>query len=261
LWAIDREPIVPPETSSGAVVEQAEAAFAEGVHLRDDGGRARPHFRLAAQYYEELRQRGVENAVLYRNLGNAWLLAGDLPRAILNYRRGLGLAPGDRDLRASLAEAREMVVYPSGTDLGRAPVERRPPWLPYLSPEWPFLAAVACYALAWVCLTRWLMLRHRTLLTTGSGALIAAALFLFGMGILLRLEGQDATHPVAVVADDGVLLRRGDSLQFPPRFQTPVNRGVEARLLFVRGDWVQIELAGGEVGWVPRGLVLVDEKV
>jgi hypothetical protein len=37
------------------------------------------------------------------------------------------------------------------------------------------------------------------------------------------------------------------------------NRGVEARLLFARGDWLQIELAGGEVGWVPRRLVLVDE--
>jgi hypothetical protein len=29
-------------------------------------------------------------------------------------------------------------------------------------------------------------------------------------------------------------------------------------LLFARGDWLQIELAGHEVGWVPRRLVLVE---
>ncbi len=62
-----------------------------------------------------------------------------------------------------------------------------------------------------------------------------------------------------VIAADGVLLRRGDGLAYMPRYDTPVNRGVEARLLFARGDWLQIELAAGEVGWVPRRLVLLDE--
>jgi hypothetical protein len=55
-----------------------------------------------------------------------------------------------------------------------------------------------------------------------------------------------------------VLLRRGDGLAFPPRYYTPINRGVEARRLFERGGWVQIELSGGEIGWVPRDSVLAD---
>ena len=44
------------------------------------------------------------------------------------------------------------------------------------------------------------------------------------------------------------------------RYETPLHAGVEGRRLFVRGDWVQIELAGGEVGWLPREHVLVDER-
>jgi hypothetical protein len=55
-----------------------------------------------------------------------------------------------------------------------------------------------------------------------------------------------------------VLLRRGNGVVFPPRYDTPVNRGVEGRLRFERGGWVQIELSGGEIGWVPRTAVLVD---
>ena len=62
------------------------------------------------------------------------------------------------------------------------------------------------------------------------------------------------THP-----EDGVLLRKGDGQTFPPRYETPVNRGVEARRLYERGGWVQIELSGGEVGWAPRGCLLIDE--
>jgi len=55
-----------------------------------------------------------------------------------------------------------------------------------------------------------------------------------------------------------VMLRTGNGLRYPPRYETPLNRGVEARLLFTRGDWLQIEFAGGEVGWVPREYALVD---
>ena len=87
-----------------------------------------------------------------------------------------------------------------------------------------------------------------------------------GENVLAGLAGYnhwsaklEAVQPLVVIADDGVLLRKGNGLTYPPRYDTPVNRGVEARLLFDRGEWLQIELAGGEVGWVPRRYVLVDE--
>ena len=38
----------------------------------------------------------------------------------------------------------------------------------------------------------------------------------------------------------------------------PVNQGVEARLLFERDGWLQIELSGGEVGWVRAEYAVVD---
>jgi uncharacterized protein YgiM (DUF1202 family) len=78
----------------------------------------------------------------------------------------------------------------------------------------------------------------------------------------LSLEGrriqEETTHPLVIVATDGLLLRKGDGLAFPARYDTVVNRGVEASLLFERAEWVQIELSGGEVGWVPSDAVLID---
>jgi hypothetical protein len=251
---------VPSGLSSAEVAARAEAAFNEGVARKDAAETARPHFHEAARLFDELRRRGASNPDLYRNLGNSQLLAGDLPGAILSYRRGLRLAPADRALRANLAGARELISYPSLGALGRQPPDERPPWLPRVRGDWYLRGAILCYALAWIGFTRWLMTRRGALLGLAAGALaLAAVLTLLVVGAA-READADTAYPLVVIADDGVLVRKGDSLAFPPRYDAPVNRGVEARRLFIRGDWLQIELAGGEVGWVRRDWVLLDEE-
>ncbi len=251
-----------PDTglSDRAVLERAEAEFQEGLHLRRDRDQAGPHFRNAASHFDELRQRGIGNPSLYRNLGNAYLLAGDLPRAILSYRRGLYRSPNDFDLRESLAEARARVAYPTSGDLGRPASDNRPPWLPHPRSRWLMFAAAACYALGCVGVTRWRMVRRGRLLTAGFFALVLASLFSGWLLLRAYEQNEREAHPLVVIARDGVLLRRGNGMVFPPRYDTPVNRGVEGRLLFERGGWLQIELSGGEIGWVPREAVLVDRS-
>lgn len=244
--------------SDREILERAESEFQDGVHLRRDREQAGPHFRNAAGYLEDLSSRGIGNSALYRNLGNTYLLAGDLPRAILSYRRGLHLSPNDFDLRESLAEARARVAYPASGDLGRPPIDDRPPWLPHLRSRWLMFAAAICYVLGCMGVTRWRMVRRGRLLAASVLALLLAGL-LSGWLMLRAYEQRDReAHPLVVMARDGILLRRGNSMVFPPRYDTPINRGVEGRLLFERGGWVQIELFGGEIGWVPRDAVLVD---
>jgi len=247
------------DLSDRALVEQAEVAFSEGVRLRDNAENARPHFRQAVLLYEELRRRGIANPLLYRNLGNAYLLADDLPSAILSYRQGLRLAPGDRNLFRCLQEARDLVVYPAGSSLGRPRQEYRPPWLPWLPPLWLFAGTVLLYLACCTALTRWLMIRRSSLLIAGLAAFLGGSSLAVVLLDWQRQELAEVETPLVVIADDGVLLRKGNNLSFPPRWETHVNKGVEARLLFERGDWLQIRLAGGEIGWVPRKLVLVDQ--
>ncbi len=252
------EPVLAAGLLDSEVLERAEAEFEEGVRLRQARDQAQPHFRNAAGYFEELRQRGLANAALYRNLGNAYLLAGDLPGAILAYHRGLRLAPNDAGLRESLAEAREHVVYPASGDLGRPRSTERPPWLPHVGSGWLMLAAMVCYVLGCLGLTRWRMVLRERLLFTSLTALALAGVLSVWLILRASERRESETHPLVVIARDGVLLRRGNSTTFPPRYDTPVNRGVEGRLLFERGGWLQIELSGSELGWVPRDAVFVD---
>jgi hypothetical protein len=244
--------------SESELLAQAERSFAAGLRLRAQPALARPLFRGAAEAYAQLRQRGFDNTELDRNEGNAWLLAEEVPQAILAYRRGLLLDPTDADLREGLTCARERVRYASSGNFARPPTDDRPPWLPRLGLRaWSFALLVFCYALCWVCLARWRMTRRPRLLYLGLGGFVAVAVAALLLSVGAYYEARATGGPVVVLAKDDVLLRRGNSTAYPARYETPLNRGVEARLLFRRGDWVQVELSGGQIGWLPAAAVLI----
>ncbi len=239
---------------------QAAAAFHEGAQLIRDAKttvQARAAFARSAHLYEQLAETGCRNAALYRNLGNASLLADDLPHAILAYRRGLRLVPNDLELRADLAYAREQVAYPPAGSFGRPPTENRPPWLPRLPEPTPVLVFIL-YTLGCLSVARWWMVRQSIWVSAAAITWAAAALLTGALAWEAWEDRQDGQKPLVVIAVDGVVLRRGNGRSFPARYPTPLNRGVEARRLFARGNWLQIELSGSEVGWVERAAVLED---
>jgi hypothetical protein len=250
--------LAPAATDDAAVLHQAEESFAEGVRRREEPDQARPLFRRSADLFEELRRRGAANPALFRDQGSACLLADDLPGAILAYRRGLRLAPNDRGLQELLAAARAQVVYKQPGAFARPPAPSLPPWLPRLPLRGALVLTFAAYALGWLSVARWVMLRRGPWLSLGLTAFAVMALLALAVAAEEWHERDLDERPVVVIAQDGVLLRKGNGLAYPRRHETPLNRGVEARLLFQRGEWAQIELSGGETGWVPRGYVLID---
>ncbi len=241
------------------LLRTAVAEFQEGTALSGKP-EAKDHFRRSANAYASLRAHGLDNADRCRSEGNAALLAGDLPRAILAYRRGVRFAPGDGDLRANLAWARAQVFYSAPDDYGRPPSERWPLWLPRPAlTVWLGMASIV-FAMTCAAWTRWWMTRRRFFLhATVACYVVASALIVVTAAETWRIHDAEV-HPVVVVARDEVLLRTGNGNSYLPRRETPLSRGVEGRLLYERGDWLQIQLAGGEVGWLPRSDGLVDSR-
>jgi hypothetical protein len=261
-----------PDLPEESVLAQAEKAFQEGMGCRVTPAQSQKHFRQAARLYGHLANQGAANATLFGNLGNASLLGGDLAGAVLAYRRGLHLSPNDPALRAGLDAARERVANAVVGSFGAPPDPLLPPWVPALS-EGPVLTVtLLLYVATCILWTRWRMTRRVPL---AWGTFCATLLFAVSLAALLHLFHQshwEERHPLVVIAAEKVYLHRGDGASYP-RYNgasrqwvdsgldsdaSELPAGVEARLLFERGNWLQIRLAGGEAGWVPRKSVRID---
>lgn len=243
------------ETDQG-VLAVTEHAFEEGVKNRDDGTAARRWFDAAARGYEELWQRGYRNPKLARNRARSHRLAGDLPRAIAALHDGLAVARYDRDLQVELEEARSAVSYPLD---GALATECRTQTYRTIGSRMSPAEAFLITALLWlfVCfgLARFAMtLAPQWLLVTGTCLVCLAILGGFWWHDW-RQQSRATARPLVIVKED-VVLRRGNGESFPPRLDSRLPPGIEARVLSTRGGWVQVELAAGTAGWLPEGAVL-----
>ncbi|MCE9533341.1 MAG: SH3 domain-containing protein [Planctomycetes bacterium] len=232
---------------------RAVESYRAGLEARNDVEKAQPFFRQAAGAFAELWNDGVRNPLLARDMAQAYLLSGNLAEAIRAYHLGLRLAPHDRDLQAGLAFAREKVPYPATSKLAAAcrPRERVSILKLHSSEEYQVIA-FGIYFLGMLAAARAWMTRRR-------GTWIAAGLLLSLAGTLAiwvyreeRLLENDYRSSLAIIADKGTSLRRGNGSEFPLRLNDKLPAGVEARILGDRGGWVHIELADGTVGWVDR---------
>lgn len=247
-------PAVIPGSSRAEVLAAAEAAFAEGIALRHDAVRARVAFARAAAGYDELWASGEPTPALAWNRAAAHRLAGDLPRALVALNEGLIAFPWHRPLQAARESARAAVAYPSA---GGLVGQCRPPAPAGLgsrvSPGEAWLIAAGLWLGAWGAVARLAMTHAR------GWAVTAMLLLVVLVGFAYRL-GQDRAADrrwaaVVVLARDEVL-RTGNATAFPPRLEPALPRGVEARRRAERGGWVQVELAGGAVGWLPAEALL-----
>lgn len=243
--------------------EDGEIRFRHAVNLRDDSlqAAATQEFEWAARLYASLRapvaRRPGGLPALERTIGHAYYLSGDLPRAILAYRRGLRLDPANAKLDTALAYARGTVEYPPSPAAGLMQPEREY-WPGWLALHRLGLLVFAAYTVTCLAFTRWGMRRRRLWFWMAVSAAVIALVPAVGSGVeWLRRQRDDAT-PVVVLARSE-MLRTGNGTEYPPRLDVALPRGAEVRRLFERAGWYQVELSGGPVGWLPRDAVVTDD--
>jgi hypothetical protein len=236
-------------------VERAESSFRAGTANRDNDVKARPLFRQAAEGFAELRRLGATSPELHRSEGNARLLSGDLPEAIAAYRRGLHLNPDDAQLQQALDYARSRIEFSSADD--RAALSAREESLHWvrstLRQRGIWLIAILSTA-GWAAVVRWRVTREGTWAWTGGVLLALTALTIAGRVEEFRDRQADEQKPFAVVRQASIL-RKGNGPSFAPRRDNPLSAGVEVTIRQERGDWVQVELADGSLGWLPQEAV------
>jgi hypothetical protein len=232
-------------------LQDGASAFAEGKKLIDEGKDARAAFQQAMTAFAKNAAQPSRRAASAQNLGNAAFLADELPSAILSFRAGLSHDPHHPVLRANLVYARAQVRYPPNRQSGRPEPELWPAWLP----RWRSMIFVVVggfvYCLAFAALTV-LFFQRRFWLAAAAGLCFGlAGAAAYACYLTAWQWRYDLDRPPVVIRYDGVALRTGNGVSYPQNAELPtLSRGMEARKLAARGDWLQVRFASGEIGWV-----------
>lgn len=236
--------------SPGDPLRAAAEAFAEGASLRGDSAQARPKFARAAELYDVVWNRGLRSAELALARARAHRLAGSLPRSIAALRDGRAAVPSARELQIELAEARAAVAHPLEGPVG-AQCRARDAFTVAarvsVAEAWVLVGALWFCACA--CVVRFVMTRTAGWLwAAGAFALALAA---FGALWIHDARARSDDRPAHVILSDA-LLRTGNASSYPERLDAPLPAGAEVRERSRRGGWVQVELPGGAIGWLPE---------
>jgi tetratricopeptide (TPR) repeat protein len=213
---------------------------------------ANAEYEQAVVQYEAILEKGVENATLYFNLGNACYKLNQYAKAIVHYERARRLRPNDPDLLANL-------------DLARLHVVDQITPIPPLMHERVWTALVRTGDISTWRLWFLIMLNVTALLLCARilagrwwrgcfalfGASAAATLLL--LMCLLSASNARHTSSQAVIMAEKVEVRgspAGDALEL-----FALHEGTVVTIRRRSGDWYEIELADGKVGWAPLNIL------
>lgn len=221
------------------VSNQAMAAAAEEQRLFQEANQAYSSgdFPQAIALYEEVvASHGFSVGVLF-NLGNSYAQTGQVGRAVLNYERGLRLAPDDADLQGNLRLLRRE------RGLFAEPPREWQPFLLLSLDRWALLALTALLLLAlWRLAALKIPWARRYHLSTSLFCL--AVLFVATTATAVRYR---SFNPSVVLADDARLLLS----PFPSA--ASVGAIQEGRLVMVEkshGDYLYVADENGRRGWM-----------
>ena len=224
-------------------IKKAETAYAE------------EQYNTAIEIYESLLKNYGASADLYYNLGNSYYKTGKIAQAILNYERALLIKPGDSDIRFNL-------------ELVRLQTDRIEPLQEFFLKKWIQTVqnligvdswatiGISSFVLFICCLVLFFFSKWMYLKKAG-----------FYFGILLFVTVILAN--IFAFNQKNELENRSGAIVFTPTVtvkSSPDNSGTdlfqlhEGTKVFIRnslGDWNEIVLEDGNIGWVNKKDIVV----
>ena len=209
------------------------------------------NFAEAAKQYEKILSTEGVAPELYYNLGNSYFKSNELGLSILNYERALRLAPGFDDAHFNLEMAQLKVV----DNIVQTPTFFLGRWITNFiklmtSNGWLIMSVIAFI----FCLIAvfWFVL--------GSTRYVRKMAFyfgtiLFGVSLLTFVfagvrNDQMKKHNYAIIMTGVVTIKGSPDKSGTDLFQ--LHEGTKVSLKSTLGNWVEIKLGNGSIGWVEK---------
>jgi len=230
-------------------------AFASGNQLVISKGNtaySAGNYQEAIKCYTSLVSEGLESPDLYYNLANSYFKLSDIPHAILWYERAKRLDPGNEDISFNLNVANSKIT----DKIEPLPEFFLKRWLKTVtnlfSMDFWAVSGIAFIVVALLFFS--LYLASRVLLLRKLGFWAGFSTLLFSIVFLLfawfsyRSLKSDQS---AIIINPTVTVKSSPDEKSTDIFV--IHEGCKIQLIDHIGNWHEIRIANGSVGWVEQG--------
>jgi tetratricopeptide (TPR) repeat protein len=238
-------------TLLGAILSVAGlSAQTDSLLVGGQAAYAKGDYAQAADFYKRAIAAHGESAEVYYNLGNAYYKANQIAPAILAYERALLIDPGDADIRFNLNMARQRTVDKI-EPVGEFFLSR---WLGDVqdmgaADSWAKLG-LAAFLLMLACLAVFFFAKRRLPKQIGAYALLPLLVIVVMANVFAHdQKAKRLRHDAAIVFAPTVSVKSSPNESGTDLFV--LHEGAKVAIKSSLGDWREIRLADGNVGWMP----------
>ena len=229
-----------------AEVDQAVVLFHKGVEAYQQ-----TEYQNAVSDFESALSLGYESVELYYNLGNAYFKVNDIGKCILNYERAKKLSPGDKDISYNLQLAQlyvvDKIVVPPQHFIGRT-IEV----MAHTLSKNQLALILVFFHIIWVSALILRMLIRRAGVKRYAKGIFATflVLFLFTSVIFAYRLRDDLRNRQGIILAEKIEVQSSPAGDATEVFA--LHQGAKVNLHGQSGDYYQISLPDGKVGWLLR---------
>jgi tetratricopeptide (TPR) repeat protein len=212
---------------------------------------AHGNFDQAIEAWQKIANSGFESAELYYNLGNAYYRSGKYTFAVYNYEKSKQLNPDNDDLQHNL-ELANLQITDKIVPLPEFFVTRKLKSLVAVkSADFWAWASVYTFILMLSLILFYLFSKNRNIkqISFFTGLLflvISVTTFVFA-----RKQKENLTsHNSAVIFSPSVFVKSSPDDNATELFS--IHEGLKVDILDDSGDWFEIKLADGKIGWLRK---------
>jgi tetratricopeptide (TPR) repeat protein len=207
-------------------------------------------YEEAQQGYQQVVDAGFASPELFYNLGNTWFKMNQFPHAILWYERAKQLDPGNEDIAYNLNVANSRIA----DKIDPLPVLFYTRWwhgiVGLFSLKAWAITTVICFSLMLTGVLIYFVSRRVGLRKIGFwGAIIFLGLTIFTFLFSQSAYQTQLNKQEAIIFDPTVTVKSSPDESSVDLFV--IHEGTKVELLDKIGEWEEIRIANGSVGWVP----------
>ena len=228
-----------------AVNGQDTEALAVKARKAYDAGK----FDQSIQIYEKILAGGLESSVLYYNLGNAYFRNKEIPSALLFYEKALKLDPNNEDIRHNIAISNTRIT----DKVENVPELFYKRWwkalINSISLDTLGILIILLFVVALVLLGIYLSFQQIHIRKFA----FYASITLFIITIIALYAAGQKEHYLqneheAIVFTPTVTVKSSPDAASTDLFV--IHEGLKVTLLDKIGDWQEIRIANGSIGWL-----------